>query len=559
MGRGKSKSWKQSSSPASYHTPAPRSRESFVRTTCRMFVLNEVSPLEAESDPDASIPWDSVEYVQVQCDDDQRCPICLGPPIAPKMTRCGHIFCWVCIIQHIDGGEKGWNYCPLCEDFTVARDLRSVVFHFVPKISVGSHMSFQLMKRGRNSTLAVPCAQFSSFLAIPDYRFFEGDKRGFGIQRVNAADVLSEIVDRDENHLCSDEYESDDKYAKQALEACASRRRSLLSSLSIQKGSSPPLSPLKPGSPPEGKPRQTSELHQNPIAFHQGVGGVLAFLDPLNNRMLKQEFGAYENMPEIVEGIIVDVEKLAITEDSRKRHKYLNHLPFGSEVTVCELDLSHIVSKETMELFADQLSQKQAQRQQKVRDERKLDRKARQAEEQREREMRDRLEELNRRPILDTFENPTNFDDEFFRVAIVDNPAAPPSSSFAHIAKRGIMADEEANPPLSAAVTHLPSSRPQGVWAAKSMVPVVTSLSLSSPTRTIGTLPKPASSESPLHPWSTKAEGSPPQSLASPLPAAPPKSTMSPSSVQSPSKKKGNKKGRLLFSTSFPGMQAEDC
>ena len=30
-----------------------------------------------------------------------ECPICLYPPKAAKMTRCGHVFCWCCILHYL--------------------------------------------------------------------------------------------------------------------------------------------------------------------------------------------------------------------------------------------------------------------------------------------------------------------------------------------------------------------------------------------------------------------------------------------------------------------------
>lgn len=46
---------------------------------------------------------------------DWRCSICLGVPIAPRVTKCGHgPFCLVCILRHLKG--EGSARCPLCFD-----------------------------------------------------------------------------------------------------------------------------------------------------------------------------------------------------------------------------------------------------------------------------------------------------------------------------------------------------------------------------------------------------------------------------------------------------------
>lgn len=43
------------------------------------------------------------------------CPICLGVPVAPRVTKCGHgPFCLVCILRHLNGEASA--RCPLCFD-----------------------------------------------------------------------------------------------------------------------------------------------------------------------------------------------------------------------------------------------------------------------------------------------------------------------------------------------------------------------------------------------------------------------------------------------------------
>lgn len=72
-------------------------REHFIRTCCKFFVLPNVRCEAEEANPDLIVNWDAIEYLQVQCTEEPVCPICLGPPLAAKMTRCGHIYCW-CVL-----------------------------------------------------------------------------------------------------------------------------------------------------------------------------------------------------------------------------------------------------------------------------------------------------------------------------------------------------------------------------------------------------------------------------------------------------------------------------
>lgn len=48
-------------------------------------------------------------------DGEWRCSICLGMPIVPRVTKCGHgPFCLVCILRHLNGEASA--RCPLCFD-----------------------------------------------------------------------------------------------------------------------------------------------------------------------------------------------------------------------------------------------------------------------------------------------------------------------------------------------------------------------------------------------------------------------------------------------------------
>ena len=61
------------------------------------------------------------------------CPICmeyLGQMVCPRITKCGHIYCWCCMLQYLDyEKEKGWKKCPLCSDTVYPLDLKSVNVH----------------------------------------------------------------------------------------------------------------------------------------------------------------------------------------------------------------------------------------------------------------------------------------------------------------------------------------------------------------------------------------------------------------------------------------------
>jgi hypothetical protein len=55
------------------------------------------------------------------------CPICLSPPTAPRMTKCGHVFCFPCILHYLGTSENPkWARCPICFDSVNEKQLKSV-------------------------------------------------------------------------------------------------------------------------------------------------------------------------------------------------------------------------------------------------------------------------------------------------------------------------------------------------------------------------------------------------------------------------------------------------
>jgi Zinc finger, C3HC4 type (RING finger) len=83
---------------------------------------------------------------------DPSCPICLGEPVAPRVAKCGHVYCWTCMLQYISLGEKKWRKCPICYEAINPVDLKPGVFlHFqkITGVSIATPIpaDFVLMKR----------------------------------------------------------------------------------------------------------------------------------------------------------------------------------------------------------------------------------------------------------------------------------------------------------------------------------------------------------------------------------------------------------------------------
>lgn len=189
------------------YTPStPYSKERFVNAAFRFLVQPTTESPGQLLDPDMPLPWEEVERVIIPCRTTKdtvtwQCPICLGEPMAARITKCGHVFCYACILQYMDqpeedeedeGGrgstsrsshlvpganrpalpstpsnplthremsamtsvgsegkrrKKGWKKCPICWDAIYPKDLRGVVWKQVTPAQEGKRHRFCLVQR----------------------------------------------------------------------------------------------------------------------------------------------------------------------------------------------------------------------------------------------------------------------------------------------------------------------------------------------------------------------------------------------------------------------------
>ena len=125
--------------PSSFRThranskPMPKfNRETFLTSKFR-FVMHPSALSESMGvlDLGRSVDWDAVEEVIVDVKDEEadlQCPICLCSPLVPVMSSCGHAYCKMCVLRHLDSRADRADHvrCPICYTNVFERDLRSV-------------------------------------------------------------------------------------------------------------------------------------------------------------------------------------------------------------------------------------------------------------------------------------------------------------------------------------------------------------------------------------------------------------------------------------------------
>ncbi|EAW23056.1 RING-type E3 ubiquitin transferase MAG2 [Aspergillus fischeri NRRL 181] len=134
------------------------------------FIVNPTRSYHAQAaNADVHLDWDSVLQVLVSAQTQSTsCPICLSTPVAPRMARCGHIFCLPCLIRymhstdddaHVPEKKARWKKCPICWDSIYISETRPVRWFRGQEGDIpveGGDVVLRLVKRDPGSTLALP-------------------------------------------------------------------------------------------------------------------------------------------------------------------------------------------------------------------------------------------------------------------------------------------------------------------------------------------------------------------------------------------------------------------
>lgn len=419
------------------HKHKPFNKELFLQANCQFVVIDDQDYQAHFTDPDTLVDWDCVQQVRIYSHEVPSCPICLYPPVAAHMTRCGHIYCWPCMLHYLSLSEKSWSKCPICYEAVHSADLKSVVAMETHQYVSGNVITMRLMRREKGSLVALPSSQWVK--VEEPIHFGDVHLRAYSKLLLASQQQVLGLLAEERMALQSQlSQEKDDPQAcfiQSALLQLQEREEALLKcrrkdgasvdgvdmrKLSLSEHSSPEVTVVKnptnskpilqyasafddelqeahvesveemaalsvpevaeemPGGALEDKPLeetpQTSQTaHHGPYYyFYQAEDGQQMFLHPVNVRCLLREYGSLENSPQSITATVVEIDGHTVSEDIRRRHRYLSHLPLTCEFSLCELNLQPpVLSKETLDSFADDLEKRKRLRQKKARDEKR--------------------------------------------------------------------------------------------------------------------------------------------------------------------------------------------
>ena len=352
---------------------APFNKQRFVNANFR-FVLDASKDYSQHmQDPDLLVEWEDIDQVVVGATSEALCPICLDRAAAPRVAKCGHVYCWPCIQHYIQLGEKPWRKCPICYDAVYERDLRSVQTMYVfetskPSLSQPVLVEFTLMKRLQGSTIALPIMQFDQW----------SDRQAPPPVDLDCAATFSKLLLSNQKHI---QYalQQDKTDLRDALDTInnqldaypqtlgvASERPFVEACLkSIDDGLIRPEASRHSNRPLQARNASPVESNKNKsqndsFYFYQSSDGQFLFLHPLDIKILKHAYGDYQSLTKTISVPVFSIQQSTVDADLRKKCKYLSHLPLSCDVMFCDVDVSSVVPQATLKQYSRELRDRKA-------------------------------------------------------------------------------------------------------------------------------------------------------------------------------------------------------
>lgn len=331
------------------------------------------------------------------------------------MTRCGHVYCWPCILHYLAlSDKKSWRKCPICYEAVHIGDLKSAVSKPHRNYICDENVTFQLMCRQKNSLQIYAAEETPRPTLFPTYSDNSDYLKHSKLVLAQPQEILT-IIERERGELkcqlISDGIDCPDSiFVQQALILLEEREKNVCAQLNnanriddigiaseVDTSKLPSTSSAKLAQPQQSSgpssgdsddsvvdanggledvatgPAVKSEISDDFFYFYQSYDGQHLYLHSINVRMLQAMFGPLQNAPKSITGRILQKESYSMTEELRKRLKYLQHLPVTCQFDVVEIELSSpaIISEAITSEFKDELKQREKKREKRAREEHK--------------------------------------------------------------------------------------------------------------------------------------------------------------------------------------------
>ncbi|KAJ5518487.1 hypothetical protein N7453_000909, partial [Penicillium expansum] len=343
----------------------------YVHANYRFIVMPNQNFHAQAANADVHLDWASVLQVLVSAQTQAAsCPICLSTPVAPRMARCGHIFCLPCLIRYMHSSDDDntvpekrhrWKKCPICWDSVYISETRPVRWFRGQEGDLpveGGDVVLRLVKRESGSTLALPRdgsetlgpgedVPWYHVAEVADYARIMKGGEGYmtaqhdaEIEDLHRQEVEDELLFGDENTWTRKAIGSI-KDAKEKLKGIGNppEMKQIISLKTLDGVHLDAESGAKGKEKGHSKQPPVSSGPDQPYHFYQALPQF--YLSSLDIRILKAAFGEYSMFPATILPRVEHISTGHIVDDElRKRVKCLGHLPQG-----CEIDAESVTGK----------------------------------------------------------------------------------------------------------------------------------------------------------------------------------------------------------------------
>lgn len=268
------------------------------------FIVDPRKDYRAQSvDADVHLDWNNVlQILASELSQEASCPICLGTPVAPRMARCGHIFCLPCLIRYMHSEDEGKlpekrarsKKCPLCFDtvyITETRPVRWYVGQEGEPPREGGDVVLRLVVRSAGSTLAMPRDGADALGKDDDIPWhFAAEVMDYARVMRGGEDYMLDQYDQEIAKLQQQEKEDEVMFGDDNIEWMRKAIRSIRESKEKVKGiGNPPEMPAKPAEP---------KMKRAPIVFTDDTDAIPEMYTIQNAAKSGQDFATPPANPE---------------------------------------------------------------------------------------------------------------------------------------------------------------------------------------------------------------------------------------------------------------------
>ncbi|KAM3139291.1 hypothetical protein pb186bvf_008511 [Paramecium bursaria] len=319
--------------PQEFVRRVPQMNQRQIKERQQSYVKQKLQFIVLQPQYEQEIRWNNVCQVIFNTHNDVICPICMNEyyeMTVPYITACGHVYCLPCYTRHLSVSKHG-HKCPLCGEMILQDEIRSV--HINKKESIHEGQEITLIQLIRNKG---------------QFQVFQRETKQESINHSRALTV-------DESYLCKQYYQELEQLQNIIDISEEDQKIYIQDSINFI---------LKVVSKFKDKHTDNSYLLDNLHLKMMDSGGSPSFLHPLCYKYIQLQYD--QNDLKKFTSKIIGIYKLTQNEQTYKRYKFLNHIPFYSEFYFLDVELNALLKQDLLEEFQIEMQEYRKRYQQSI-------------------------------------------------------------------------------------------------------------------------------------------------------------------------------------------------